>query len=155
MGFRFDFPEEPEPSTVPLYNGFWFDNDERFTPRRPKSGKQNPENPIPCFDLRPLICSFHYGQLLSKGQVLCGEKRSESEFFPNESYESREHFYHEATLTGPWKFVNDFRSDEFLRGTTSIAEIMVMFNHSSQRQTLEYLCIQPEEIKDAYMKLSY
>ncbi len=36
---------------------------------------------------------------------------------------------------------------------TSIAELMVMFNHNSQRQTLDYLCIQPDEIKDAYMKL--
>jgi integrase len=36
---------------------------------------------------------------------------------------------------------------------TSIPELMVMFNHSSQRQTLDYLCIQSEEIKDAYMKL--
>ena len=36
---------------------------------------------------------------------------------------------------------------------TSIAELMVMFNHNSQRQTLDYLCIQSEEIKDAYMKL--
>lgn len=36
---------------------------------------------------------------------------------------------------------------------TSIPELMVMFNHSSQRQTLDYLCIQAEEIKDAYMKL--
>ena len=38
---------------------------------------------------------------------------------------------------------------------TSIPELMVMFNHTSQKQTLDYLCIQPEEIKDAYMKLSY
>ena len=36
---------------------------------------------------------------------------------------------------------------------TSIPELMVMFNHSSQKQTLDYLCIQSEEIKDAYMKL--
>ena len=36
---------------------------------------------------------------------------------------------------------------------TSIPELMVMFNHSSQRQTLDYLCIQPEEIRSAYMKL--
>ena len=36
---------------------------------------------------------------------------------------------------------------------TSIPELMVMFNHSSQRQTLDYLCIQAEEIKDAYMRL--
>lgn len=36
---------------------------------------------------------------------------------------------------------------------TSIAELMVMYNHSSQRQTLDYLCIQPDEIKNAYMQL--
>jgi integrase len=36
---------------------------------------------------------------------------------------------------------------------TSIPELMVMFNHSSQKQTLDYLCIQPQEIRDAYMKL--
>jgi len=28
--------------------------------------------------------------------------------------------------------------------------LMVCFNHSTQRQTLDYLCIQPEEIKDVY-----
>ncbi len=32
----------------------------------------------------------------------------------------------------------------FQRG---VPELMVAFNHSSQRETLEYLCIQPEEIK--------
>ncbi|MBB5349578.1 site-specific integrase [Desulfoprunum benzoelyticum] len=36
---------------------------------------------------------------------------------------------------------------------TSIPELMVMFNHASQKQTLDYLCIQPDEIRDAYMKL--
>ena len=36
---------------------------------------------------------------------------------------------------------------------TGIPELMVMFNHSTQKQTLDYLCIQPEEIKNAYMKL--
>lgn len=35
---------------------------------------------------------------------------------------------------------------------TDIPTLMTMFNHSSQKQTLDYLCIQPEEIKDAYMK---
>ncbi len=30
------------------------------------------------------------------------------------------------------------------------AELMVCFNHSSERQTLDYLCIQPEEIKSIY-----
>jgi integrase len=33
----------------------------------------------------------------------------------------------------------------------SIEQLMVCFNHSNQRQTLEYLCIQPEEIKKIYM----
>ena len=35
---------------------------------------------------------------------------------------------------------------------TDIPTLMRMFNHSTQRQTLDYLCIQPEEIKSAYMK---
>lgn len=35
---------------------------------------------------------------------------------------------------------------------TSIPEQMVMFNHPSQRQTLEYLAIQDEKIADNYMK---
>ena len=33
---------------------------------------------------------------------------------------------------------------------TDIPRLMVVFNHSTQRQTLEYLCIQPEEIKNVY-----
>ncbi|WP_319526514.1 tyrosine-type recombinase/integrase [uncultured Desulfosarcina sp.] len=32
-----------------------------------------------------------------------------------------------------------------------IPELMVAFNHSSQRETLEYLCIQPEEVRSIYM----
>jgi integrase len=31
-----------------------------------------------------------------------------------------------------------------------LPELMVCFNHSTQRQTLEYLCIQPEEIRSVY-----
>ena len=31
-----------------------------------------------------------------------------------------------------------------------IPELMVCFNHSTQKQTLDYLCIQPEEIKSVY-----
>lgn len=31
-----------------------------------------------------------------------------------------------------------------------IPELMVCFNHTSQKQTLNYLCIQPEEIKRVY-----
>jgi len=33
---------------------------------------------------------------------------------------------------------------------TSLPELMVCFNHSTQRQTLDYLCIQAEEIRRVY-----
>jgi integrase len=33
---------------------------------------------------------------------------------------------------------------------TDIPRLMVVFNHSTQRQTLDYLCIQPEEIRGVY-----
>ena len=33
---------------------------------------------------------------------------------------------------------------------TDIPRLMVCFNHSTQRQTLDYLCIQADEIKDVY-----
>ncbi len=36
---------------------------------------------------------------------------------------------------------------------TDIPSLMVMFNHSTQKQTLDYLCIQPREIREAYMAL--
>jgi len=32
-----------------------------------------------------------------------------------------------------------------------IPRLMVCFNHSSQKQTLDYLCVQPEEIRDVYL----
>ena len=31
-----------------------------------------------------------------------------------------------------------------------LPRLMVCFNHATQRQTLDYLCVQPEEIKDVY-----
>jgi integrase len=34
---------------------------------------------------------------------------------------------------------------------TDIPTLMVCFNHSTQRQTLDYLCIQPSEIRDVYL----
>lgn len=37
---------------------------------------------------------------------------------------------------------------------TAIPVLMTIFNHQSQRQTLDYLGIQPEEVSDAYKKLS-
>jgi integrase len=33
---------------------------------------------------------------------------------------------------------------------TDLPTLMVCFNHSTQKQTLDYLCIQPEEIRDVY-----
>ena len=36
--------------------------------------------------------------------------------------------------------------------STDISILIKMFNHSTQGQTLDYLCIQAEEIKNAYMK---
>jgi integrase len=32
-----------------------------------------------------------------------------------------------------------------------IPTLMTCFNHSTQRQTLDYLCIQPEEVQSVYM----
>ena len=34
---------------------------------------------------------------------------------------------------------------------SGLPELMVIFNHSSQKQTLDYLCVQPEEVKDIYL----
>ncbi|MEZ4529067.1 MAG: site-specific integrase [Desulfobacterales bacterium] len=34
-----------------------------------------------------------------------------------------------------------------------IPRLMVIFNHSSQKQTLDYLCIQAEEIREVYLKV--
>jgi integrase len=38
------------------------------------------------------------------------------------------------------------------RFNTDIPTLMIMFNHSSQKQTLDYLGVQPTEIKKAYMR---
>ena len=32
-----------------------------------------------------------------------------------------------------------------------LPELMMVFSHSTQKQTLDYLCVQPEEIKDIYL----
>ena len=34
--------------------------------------------------------------------------------------------------------------------SVGLPELMVAFNHSTQRQTLDYLCVQPEEIRSIY-----
>lgn len=49
--FGFQFPEMLKSFAVPLYNGFWFNNDKVFSPRTPNPGKQNPEESI---YLRPI-----------------------------------------------------------------------------------------------------
>ena len=33
----------------------------------------------------------------------------------------------------------------------SIPILMTMFNHNNQKQTLDYLCVQPDELKEVYM----
>lgn len=52
--------------------------------------------------------------------------------------------YGSHTLRKTWGY---HQRVTFGRGT---AELMVCFNHSSERQTLDYLCIQPEEIRSIY-----
>lgn len=37
--------------------------------------------------------------------------------------------------------------------SVDIPTLMVMFNHSSQKQTLDYLCIQPQETRDVYLNV--
>jgi len=32
-----------------------------------------------------------------------------------------------------------------------LPELMTVFNHSTQRQTLSYLCVQPEEVRNIYL----
>jgi integrase len=36
---------------------------------------------------------------------------------------------------------------------TDLPTLMVCYNHSTQKQTLDYLCIQPEEIRDVFMNV--
>ena len=33
----------------------------------------------------------------------------------------------------------------------SLPVLVDIFNHSSQKQTMEYLCIQPEEVREVYL----
>ena len=61
----------------------------------------------------PPFSSFHNSQLLVEYQVLGSQIRSDSECCPNECCEAHEYFYHEASFTGRWKFVNDFRKYVF------------------------------------------
>ena len=108
----FEFPEKLETLAVPADNGIRTDNDQRFTPRSPNSGKQNPEEPVHHLNLRPPVHPFHHGQLLAKRQVLGSEIRSDSELRPNEQNKISKRFHHDYSLAGASKFVNDFRMYE-------------------------------------------
>lgn len=52
--------------------------------------------------------------------------------------------YGSHTLRKTWGY---HQRVSFGRG---LPELMVCFNHGSQRQTLEYLCVQPDEIRSVY-----
>ena len=52
--------------------------------------------------------------------------------------------YGSHTLRKTWKY------HQRVKYNVGIPELMVCFNHSTQKQTLDYLCIQPEEIKSVY-----
>ena len=71
--FGFEFPEKLKTLAVPADNGIRLCNDESFSPRTPNSGKQNPEESIRHSNFRPLVRSFHYGQLLAKRKVFGSE----------------------------------------------------------------------------------
>ena len=43
-----------------------------------------------------------------------------------------------------------FGYQQRVRFGVGLPELMVCFNHSTQRQTLEYLCIQPDEVRSVY-----
>jgi len=76
---------------------------------------------------------------------------------------------HVLTVPSVHKLVKTWRSEINLKGNygsytlrktwgyhqratfgVDLPRVMVCFNHSSQKQTLDYLCIQPEEVKDVY-----
>ena len=39
-----------------------------------------------------------------------------------------------------------------VRSKTDLPTLQTIYGHSHQRQTLDYLCVQPDEVRDAYMK---
>lgn len=43
-----------------------------------------------------------------------------------------------------------FGYQQRVRFGVGLPELMVAFNHSNQKQTLDYLCVQPEELKSIY-----
>jgi len=110
--FGFEFPEKFETLSMPADNSIRLYNDERFAPRSPNSGKQNPEEPIRHSNFRPLVRPFHYGQLVAKRKVFGSKIRNDFELQPYEQNKISKHFYHDSSLAGACKFVNNFRKYE-------------------------------------------
>ena len=110
--FGFEFPEKLKTLAVPADNGIRLYNDKRCAPRTPKSGKQNPKEPIRHSNLWPPVCPFHYGQLLSKRKVFGSEIRIDLELRRYEQNKISKRFYHDYSLAGACKFVNNFRKYE-------------------------------------------
>lgn len=61
----------------------------------------------------------------------------------------------EINLRGNYGSHSLRKSFGFLHRTifhTDVPTLMTMFNHSTQKQTLTYLCIQADEVRDAYLR---
>ena len=115
--FGFDFPKKFKTLLVPADNSIRLHNDKRFAPRIPNSGKQNPEESIRYSSFWPLVCPFHYGQLLAKRKVLDSEIQGAFDLRPYEQNKISKSFHHDISLAGLCNFVNNFRKYEYLRRT--------------------------------------
>jgi hypothetical protein len=104
---------------MPVDNGVRLYNDERFAPRSPNSGKHKPEESIRHSNLRPLVRTSHYDQLLAKRKVFGSEIRGDFELRPNEQNKISKRFHHDSSLAGACKFVNDFQKYEYVRRTAN------------------------------------
>jgi hypothetical protein len=82
--FGFECPKKLKTLSVPTDNGIRLYNDKRFAPKMPNSGKQNPEEPIGHSKFRPLVCSFHDGQLLAKRNILSNKICDDFDLRPHE-----------------------------------------------------------------------
>ncbi|MCP4339663.1 MAG: hypothetical protein GY799_12430 [Desulfobulbaceae bacterium] len=96
--FGFEFPEKFETLAMSVGISIRLYNDKRFAPRSPDLGKHNPEESIRHSNFRPLVRSFHYGQLLAKRKVFGSEIRSDLELRPYEQNKIFKRFYHDYSL---------------------------------------------------------
>ena len=56
------------------------------------------------------------------------------------------------SLRKTWGF-HQLRNNPHLKPTMALPLLMEAYGHASQRQTLDYLCIQPDEVADLFMTL--